>query len=320
MDDRIAVALESAFPDRNVDSVGSAGISWNENNTTVHVAFSDGPDAYLKVASGEDGSRIARESAVIPYVAAHTGVPVPTVLSSSVDGPVPYLATKPVSGPNLVDVWSDASSEAREALAREVGASLARVHECRFEEHGQIVGGGARGLELRTAPWTDVLVETIAEMRELAPTARYDHYFDQVSAAVRENRETLDSAPAGLVHGDGAQPNCFRSDSAIGFLDWELAHVGDPSRDLYRAKVQQFDSLRTTGPDAILQRFFDGYRSVAGGLPDGYERRKPIYEAVRFLGVPGFFDKIAEFHDEDADELAVWVEAEMDRLLGRITS
>lgn len=320
MDDRIARALESAVPDRNVDSVDSAGISWNENNTTAHVAFSDGSDAYLKVASDEDGSRIARESAVIPYVAAHTDVPVPTVLSSSADGAVPYLATKPVSGPNLVDVWRDATAEERNALAREVGASLARVHQCRFEAHGQVVGGGAKGLELQTAPWTDVLVETIAEMRELAPTDRYDHHFDEVTAAVRENRETLDSAPAGLVHGDGAQPNCFRFESAIGFLDWELAHVGDPSRDLYRAKVQLFDSLRTTGPDAIVDSFFHGYRSVSGGLPGGYESRKPVYEAVRFLGVSGFFDKIAEFHDEDADELAAWVEAKMDRLLARITT
>ena len=320
MDDRIASALDSAFPDRDVDSVDSAGISWNEKNRTVRVEFSDGTTAFLKVASDDDGSRIARESAVIPYVDAHTDVPVPTVLSSSADGPVPYLATNPVSGPNLVEIWPDATPEGRVGLATEVGSSLARVHECGFEEHGHVVGGGAQGLDLQTAPWTDVLVESIAEMREIAPNDRYDHHFDEVTAAVEENRDTLDSAPAKLVHGDGAQPNCFRIEPEIGFLDWELAHVGDPSRDLYRAKVQLFDSLRSPGPDAIVGGFLDGYRSVAGGLPDGYETRRPIYEAVRFLGVSGFFDKIAAYHDEDSAELAAWVEAKMDRLLGRITS
>ncbi|AHZ21475.1 aminoglycoside phosphotransferase family protein [Haloferax mediterranei ATCC 33500] len=320
MDDRIASALELAFPDRDADTVGSAGISWNEKNNTVCVEFADRETVYLKVASDDDGSRIARETAVIPYVDSHTDVPVPTILTREADGPVPYIATAPVSGPNLVELWTDAVSSERVALAREVGASLARVHELRFETHGLITDGDATSLELDSGPWTDVLVETIAHMRELAPSERFDHHFDKVTQAVVENRKTLDGAPAALLHGDLAQPNCFRTASGLGFLDWEIAHVGDPARDLYRAKVQLFDSLRSEGPAEIIDAFYDGYRSVAGGLPDGYETRRPIYAAVRFLGVSGFFDKYAEFRDEDMELFADWVDSEMTRRLDRLES
>ncbi|ELZ91183.1 phosphotransferase, partial [Haloferax mucosum ATCC BAA-1512] len=291
---------------------------WNEKNSTVRVEFADGGETYLKVASDGDGSRIARERAVIPYVAAHTDVPVPALAASATGGAVPYLATAPVDGPNLIEVWADAPDSRRVELAREVGASLARVHDLRFETHGVITGGDATSLELDSGPWTDVLVETIADMRDLAPAERFDHHFDEVTQAVVENRETLDSAPAALLHGDVAQPNCFHTESGVGVLDWEIAHVGDPARDLYRAKVQLFDSLRSVGPAAVIDAFYDGYRSVAGGLPNGYEARKPIYEAVRFLGVSGFFDKYAEFRDEDEEALAEWVAVEMTRLLGRI--
>ncbi|WP_396612781.1 phosphotransferase family protein [Haloferax sp. S1W] len=320
MDDRIASALNRAFPDRDIDSVGSAGISWNDKNTTVRVEFADGEAVYLKVASDDDGSRIARESAVIPYVGEHTEVPVPTILSSESDGPVPYIATAPVSGPILVEPWRDATDSELKSLAYESGAALARVHALRFDDHGRITGGNATHLELETGAWTDVLVGTIDYTRELASEDRFDHYFDEVVAAVEENRSLLDDAPAALVHGDLAQPNCFRLGDRIGFLDWEISHVGDPARDLYRAKKQQFNVFRTDPPEWMVEAFFDGYRSVAGGLPDGYDERQPIYEAVWFLSVPGFFDKFVEDYDEDPVEFAAWMEAEMARLLDRITS
>ncbi|SEK67266.1 phosphotransferase family protein [Haloferax larsenii] len=319
MDDRIETALGRAFPGRDVDSVAPAGISWNEKNTTVRVEFADGEVVYLKVAH-DHGVRIARESAVVAYVGAHTDVPVPTILSSEADAPVPYLATAPVTGQILVEPWGNATESARESLASETGAALARVHALRFDDHGLITGGDASQLELETGSWTDVLVETIDHTRALATTDRFDHYFDEVVAAVEENRRLLDDAPAALVHGDLAQPNCFRVGDRIGFLDWEIAHVGDPVRDLYRAKKQQFNVFRTDPPERGVEALFEGYRSVAGGLPEGYADRRPIYEAVWFLIVPGFFDKFVEDYDEDPEELAAWMADEMSRLLDRITS
>jgi aminoglycoside phosphotransferase (APT) family kinase protein len=315
MDSRVASALEAAFPGRGVADVRATGPSWNDANRTVGVEFADGGTVYLKVAADGDGSRVARERAVVAYAAANCGVSVPEVVASDPDAEVPYLATAPLPGRPLIAEWADADEAEREALAREVGAALAAVHAARFDEHGHVTGGGADGLELDTAPWTDVLVDTVERTRALASDDRFDHHFDEVIAAVEANRALLDDAPAALVHGDPAQPNCVRTADGVGFLDWEIAHVGDPAREVYRARDQQFDPPRGRAPRRVVDAFHDGYRERAGGLPDGYHDRRPVYEAVRFLGVSGFFDKYVEFVDESRGELADWVEAEMDRRL-----
>lgn len=311
MDDIFAAPLRDAFPDRAVADLHGTGPSWNEANRTVGVEFTDGEQVYLKVATDGDGTRIARERAVIDYVGATTAVPVPTVAASAVDRAVPYLVTTPVGGAPLVEAWRETGDDGRAALARAVGRSLARVHDRRFDAHGHVVGGGADGLELETAAWTDVLVDTVEELRELAPCTRFAHYFDAVVEAVEANRAVLDEAPAALLHGDPAQPNCVRVDGDVGFLDWEIAHVGDPVRDVYRARDQQFAGLRDAGPERLVTAFHDGYREVAGGLPAGYATRRPVYEPIRLLGVAGYFERTAEFVDEDAETLAAWLREEM---------
>ncbi|MCU4973856.1 phosphotransferase [Halobacteria archaeon AArc-m2/3/4] len=318
MDGRLRSAFETAFPDQEVTNVGSTGPSWNERNRTVEVEFTDGKTVYLKVALDGDGSRIARERAVIGYVGATDSVPVPKVLSSDPDGPVPYLVTEPVTGQPFLDSWTGANTEERATLARQVGRSLASLHDRWFDDHGHVVDGGADGLELRTGSWTDVLVDTIGEMRGLAPADRFDHHFDEVIAAVEENRELLDDAPAALLHGDPAKPNCFLDDGEVGLLDWEIAHVGDPARDLHRVRDQQIDSLRTDGPERLVTALYEGYRDWAGDLPDGFEERRPVYEAVRHLGTSGFFERVVEYVDESPDELERWVQAEMDRRLAEL--
>ena len=151
--------------------------------------------------------------------------------------------------------------------------------------------------------------------RSRAPSDRFDHYFDEVVSAVRANRDLLDPAPAALLHGDPAMPNCTYHDGEVALLDWEIAHVGDPVRDVHRARDQQFDSLRESGDERFVTAFYDGYRNRAGGLPEGYDERSPIYDAVRFLGTVGFFEKTAEYVDEPREEFATWVQAEMERRL-----
>ncbi|WP_435159514.1 phosphotransferase family protein [Haladaptatus sp. DFWS20] len=319
MEEQIASVLERAFPERDVAEVKPSGPSWNDQNRTVGIDFADGKTIYLKLSNDGDSSRIACERAVIDYVGANCSVSVPTVLASDTDGEVPYLATAPVSGSNLIHPWSDASITQRATLARWVGKSLASVHSLRFKNHGHIVGGNGDSLELETGPWTDVLIDTIGHMRTLASSDRFDHYFDDVVSAVETNRELLDDASAALLHGDLAQPNCFVTEDKIGFLDWEIAHVGDPVRDIYRAQNLQFGSLRADAPEEIVSAFYDGYRERAGEFQQGFQTRRPIYAAVRFLAHLGVYDKWADFLDEPREELADWMETEMERRLDEIT-
>lgn len=304
--ERIIAAVDAAFPDRSTADVSGTGPSWNEQNQTVHVSFADGDAAFLKVATDGDGTRVARERAVTDHVRANTDIAVPDIRSVAPDGDPPHLATAPLGDASMRIHWDDADGEARKVLAERAGTALAALHEQRFDQHGN-VGGSADSLVVETASWTDVLLDRIALAESVAPAERFSHHYDEVAAAVEANRDTLDEAPAALVHGDPAAPNIFPLEDRVGFVDWELAHIGDPARELHRAT----DQLLADPLDDLVRALHDGYRERAGSLPDGYAERKPIYDAERYLGRTGFFQNWLEFADEDAETLAERFETEM---------
>lgn len=315
VDEDIAAALTDAFPERECTEVVPAGPSWNDLNETVRVEFADGRSAFLKTAADGDGSRIARERAVIDYVGTHCNVVVPTVVASEATGEPPYLVTAPMRERSLASRWTALSASERTTALRQIGSALGDVHSRTFARHGHVVDGGADGLSLDTGSWTTVLVERIEAMREIASSDRFERYHDEVIEAVEANRERLDPAPATLVHGDPAMPNIFRSETTLGFVDWEIAHIGDPARELHRARDQLLESRNLEEREELVTALREGYRRRAGSLPAGLDERAPIYDAVRFLGTAGFFDKVVEFSDESAEAVATRIEAEMtDRL------
>ncbi|WP_321163913.1 phosphotransferase [Halolamina pelagica] len=207
--------------------------------------------------------------------------------------------------------------ERRELIA-ELGRTFATLHAERFDHHGTIVGGDAEGLVLEPGSWTDVLIEQIEQKRRIAPGERFPDCFERVIDAVAANRELLDGAPAALLHGDPAHPNGFLADGRVGLLDWEIAHVGDPARELHRARRQLLESQYFDVADELETVLFDAYREAAGSLPDGFEQRREIYEAVGYLGRAGFFSKWAPDDDRPAEEIADAVAAELERRLSVI--
>ena len=318
MDEQIETALQHAFPDRSVAEAGSTGPSWNDLNRTVELTFEDGETVYLKISTAGDAERIARERALLAYVGANVDVPVPTIAAADPTYEVPYLATDAVDGDSLIRRWAEADTDERRTLITEVVRTFATLHGERFESHGQIVGGDADGLELDEGSWTEVLIAQIEQMERIAPTERFPDCFDRVIDAVEANRGRLDDAPAALLHGDPAHPNGFVDDGRVGLLDWEIAHVGDPARELHRARRQLLGSQYFDVADELETVLHDAYREAAGSLPDGFEERREIYEAVGYLGRSGFFSKWAPDDDRPDDELAAEVDAEMERRLARI--
>ncbi|TKX83090.1 aminoglycoside phosphotransferase family protein, partial [Halorubrum sp. SS5] len=108
--------------------------------------------------------------------------------------------------------------------------ALAALHADRFPDHGEIVGAGTErgseaeraataekgtsagsdaptGLSIEFAPWSDVLLATVERTREIGTSERLADHYDAVIDCVRANRETLDEAPAALLHGDVTKPN-----------------------------------------------------------------------------------------------------------------
>ncbi|OYR59317.1 phosphotransferase family protein [Halorubrum halodurans] len=367
MDSPLETALADAFPDRPVGGLADVGPSWNGGNETVGVDFADGGRAYLKVALDGDGSRIARERAVLEYVSARREIPVPAVVAADPDANPPYLATAPAPGRDLHAVLEGTDDDRREALLRRVGGALATLHAVRFERHGEIVGRGgiegigearrevaggrdgdspasdraddpdAPGLAVAAASWTDTLRSTIERTREIGTTDRLARHFDAVIDCVESNRERLDRAPAALLHGDVAPPNAFlaaegngeadgdgsgreeeRDAPRVGLLDWELAHVGDPARDLVRARDQLCNGFDYEGPERFGEAVYEGYRERAGDLPEGFAERRAIYRVVRVLGRSGFLDQWVSYLDEPMDGLVDRIDAELDARLAAV--
>ena len=335
----IESALARAFPDRPVDRLASVGPSWNGANETVEVVFVDGGRAFLKVALADESHRLARERAVLRYAGAHGHLPVPQVLAADPDGDPAYLATAPAPGRGLLGVYEAASDRERERLLRRVGRALAALHADRFGRHGEIVGSGTEagtavdgdgsesvppaGLSVEFAPWTDVLLATVERTREIGTSERLADHYDAVTDCVRANRDLLDGAPATLLHGDVTKPNLFvtgdadeddsvgEGEAGIAMIDWELSHVGDPARDLVRAEDQLLNGFDSTGTERFAAALREGYRDRAGGLPAGFERRRPVYEVVRMLGRSGFVDQWATYLDEPVDALVERADAEL---------
>ncbi|EMA68675.1 aminoglycoside phosphotransferase [Halorubrum aidingense JCM 13560] len=358
MDDALATALSDAFSGRPVERVTGVGPSWNGANETVGVVFSDGARVFCKVAIDGDGRRIARERAVLRYVTDERPLAAPEVLAADPDAAVPYLITAPAPGRELSDLWEAVGDESlggepvsdsiagevtgdgprdaiRTALLRRVGATLATLHTERFETAGETVGldataDGGTALAIEAAPWPDVLLATIERTREIGTSDRLASHYDAVIDCVESNRDRLRDAPAALLHGDVAMPNLFvTEESADGPegdagpdgvvpIDWELAHVGDPARDLVRAEDQLLNGFDTVGPERFAEALYAGYRERAGGLPPGFDDRRSIYRVVRMLGRSGFVDQWSTYLDEPTASLVERADAELEARLDAV--
>lgn len=261
------------------------------------------------------------------------------------------LGGEPVSDSIAGEVTGNGPGDAvRTALLRRVGATLATLHAERFETAGEIVGldataDGRVALAIEAAPWPDVLLATIERTREIGTSERLASHYDAVIDCVEANRDRLRDAPAALLHGDVAMPNLFvteereASDARAGAvgaqesvdgpegdagpdgvvpIDWELAHVGDPARDLVRAEDQLLNGFDTVGPERFAEALYAGYRERAGGLPPGFDDRRSIYRVVRMLGRSGFVDQWSTYLDEPTASLVERADAELDARLDAV--
>ena len=206
-----------------------------------------------------DGVSLEDEAGVL-RAAASAGVPVPEVvcvlgpedglgdgfLMRWVDGET--LGGRIVRSPGLADV--------RPRLARQCGEILARIHAVELE-------GGALSGRLRTMPPETCVREVWQRYRSLgAPAPMIDF----------SARWLLDHLPAPgrltLVHGDFRNGNLIVTPKGIvAVLDWELAHIGDPVRDLGWLCVNSWRfGMRDlpVGGFGDTRELLDGYRSVSG--------------------------------------------------------
>ena len=164
-------------------------------------------------------------------------------------------------------------AELRPRLAYECGRVLAKIHAIDVQ-----AAGLADGLE-RIAP--DVFLKQMWERYQALDTPQ-----PMIDYTARWLEEHLPrGADATLVHNDFRNGNLMVSpDGIVAVLDWEVAHVGDPMRDLGWICTNSWRFGRSdlpVGGFGAYEDLFRGYEEVSGKAVDP--------EHVRFWEVFGSF-------------------------------
>ena len=170
-------------------------------------------------------------------------------------------------------VRSPALDEIRPRLAYLCGEALGRIHQIDFEATGL-----ADVLE-RVSP-ADYVEQTWERYRLLqTPQPMIDYAAQWLMANLPEGYDDR------LVHNDFRNGNImFSPDGIVAVLDWELAHIGDPMRDLGWICTNSWRFGRTdlpVGGFGAYEDLFAGYESITGEPVDR--------ERVKFWEVLGSF-------------------------------
>lgn len=157
----------------------------------------------------------------------------------------------------------DEYSGARAALTPQLGAILAGVHAIPLDALADL-SGPPPGAVSAVASELD---RYEAVFRGIAPEPH--PAFELAFRWLRVHLPPAKGERRTLVHGDFRMGNVlFGPEGARAILDWELAHVGDPSEDLAWISVRswRFGGERPVGGIGDRETFFAAYEN-AGGAP-----------------------------------------------------
>lgn len=151
---------------------------------------------------------------------------------------------------------SDELAEVRPLLARQCGEILGRIHSLDWQQAGL-------DEQLTQVDAATLVDETFAVYRELdIPAPMIDYCWRWLKANLPSNTRVS------LVHGDFRNGNIMVNPQGINaVLDWELAHLGDPARDLGWLCVNSWrfgNREKPVGGFGELDDLLEGYRASSG--------------------------------------------------------
>ena len=197
-----------------------------------------------------------------------TGVPVPTVYARG-DGSLnmPFFLMEHVEGETIPRrlLRDDEYAEARDALPRQLGEILAKIHSVPIEPHGL----GALPAPAEGQSPAECELERYEQVFR-AVTPEPHPVFELAFRWLRE--QAPESTARVLVHGDFRMGNFMCGpEGARAILDWELAHVGDPMEDIGWLCVRSWRFGNDDQPIGGLgQRddFYAAYQAAGGTTVD----------------------------------------------------
>jgi len=210
-----------------------------------------------KVAPGRAATTLGGEFAALSFAWAH-GLPVPEPLLFEERAlGSPAFATRRVTGRSLGDVWGALQPIDSQAVLA-AATALARLHSLDAAElpAAPLPPMTTRSEVLAAIEERNGVVSSVAK----DPTAPFVLLFALLFAWLRAHVPGDTERPV-LLHGDyGLHNLLFDGDRLSAIVDWERAHLGDPTEDLAYIRP----SVETLLP---WERFLDAYRAAGGPPP-----------------------------------------------------
>jgi aminoglycoside phosphotransferase (APT) family kinase protein len=242
--DRLEAFLKRAHgaPEVRVENLrlltgGASRQTWAFDAT---IRVSDGPPrTHALVLRGDlhqGASFMERETEYrVLEAAREAGVPVPPLHLMGDDSlGTPFFLMEHVAGETIPRrlLREERYAPARRAMAEELGAILARIHDVSVRRPAFPTLPGA------TCTASSPAEEELARYEDIYRAAAPDPHpaFELAFRWLRDRLGTLEraaAAPRTLVHGDFRLGNLMLGPEGVrAVLDWELAHIGDPLEDL----------------------------------------------------------------------------------------
>jgi len=167
---------------------------------------------------------------------------------------------------------SDGSWAVPGKLARAAVADLADLH-VRFEDPARLAA---------VAPWagspraktSEFVTRTLRHVAESCRDRLSDAYVE-VALLYVDHHEAInawwDGGPQTLIHGDPHIGNLFLDGDRVGFLDWGMAKIGTPIRDLGFFLTMGMESDDRRRDERELVRHYLDVRHALGGSPIAFE-------------------------------------------------
>lgn len=275
----LALLREQYAEDDTLAIAGLRALAGGLSKQTILVSLSGNrhlPDEIVlrrDRAESPVGSTVLDEFELLKTVhAAGVVVPRPLAVDAGQVMGAPLLVSERVAGDNLGDVY-DVHDRGNAAAAASLARELARLHSIPLDRLTRPLPGDAHDHRAQLAA-------------EIEGFLLHWHGLGQSSALIEAafawllaRLDRLPVAPCGITHRDGRFHNILTDAHGVtAILDWELAAIGRPARDLGHAyhHVVQF---------AAWDAFLAAYGEAGGEVPDRDELDFYILWSDLFIAV-----------------------------------
>lgn len=252
------------------------------NNLVVRLRQRDGGDKVLKLAfTAPRAAAMAREPQVLALLR-QNAIPVPLVEVEDLAGKLvgrPFFVMRS-EGNRTASELSGLSGHNRRRLFREVGATLARIHNISFNAPADFSGHRPVEPHFARTPlesWHQHQIEYSRRHRLFEPAL-----LDELEMAMAD---LPDPRRFAMCHGDFNSSQCVRIGPNVrAVVDWEGSYIGDPIFD-YAVYDALLDIAAPPDLAAESRRAYTALRP----LPAGYEKSFRAFKLVHAVALGASF-------------------------------